>query len=508
MTLSVQNNIIYTLYIEYCLLTILKGEDILKKFVGIFTVTVIILVLMFSAVTVNAYTNTELQLEANKEQPAIGENLKISFILSSKEKFTTVGLILKYDASILKFTSTDFVKYKDNSGVIALNTTVSSREKATFSINFSVKNAGNTKIEFTNIIVGNGSSESTVPDKSISVTAVNNSSVNTGSKSANLKSLSVTAGKLVPDFSPDVVEYSVTVENSITDGIMYCETANAGSKIKIEGERELKVGKTERSVTVTSSSGETKKYTIVFDRLDENGQSVSDVKPTETFIVNGIDMYIADDFTDFTAPIGLTKSTAKVNDTEYPCYIDKSGKYKVFYLYGEDRSVGGFYACDENNVFSEFKYYLTEQSMYVLLNIDGEEHDGFSRSTVEIDGVNADCYRYDNQNFSDFVVVRAISPNGYEGFYRYDTAERTFQRFDGFDALQTVSVDSESKEDIRKYVILSLLALTFVLIIVAVVLSVLIVKRKSEFNETYGDDYSDIEFSDSDVNMVYDDDDK
>lgn len=90
-----------------------------------------------------------------------------------------------------------------------------------------------------------------------------------------LKSLTVDHGKLVPDFSYDIYDYTVNVDYSVDNVEIEGETASVTDYIWYSGTSECSVGSNVRTITVTDVDGVSTTYTITIIRAEE-GTSVEE----------------------------------------------------------------------------------------------------------------------------------------------------------------------------------------------------------------------------------------
>ncbi len=93
-----------------------------------------------------------------------------------------------------------------------------------------------------------------------------------------LKSLTVSQGKLVPEFSPDIYNYTVKVDNSVDYLEVEGVTAGITDYIWYEGSNYLQVGDNIRRITVTADTGAKRTYIITIQREagPENEQANAD----------------------------------------------------------------------------------------------------------------------------------------------------------------------------------------------------------------------------------------
>lgn len=90
----------------------------------------------------------------------------------------------------------------------------------------------------------------------------------------NLKGLGVSGYDIAPNFNKDTLEYNLTIPNDATEVIVNATPNDDKSQIKIEGNKDLKVGDNKVTVTVTAEDGSTKVYTINVKREEKKDEPV------------------------------------------------------------------------------------------------------------------------------------------------------------------------------------------------------------------------------------------
>jgi len=85
----------------------------------------------------------------------------------------------------------------------------------------------------------------------------------------NLKSLGVSGYDIIPNFNKDTLDYNLTIPNGATEVIVNATPNDGKSTIKVEGNKDLKVGNNTVTVTVTAEDGSTKVYTINVKREEK-----------------------------------------------------------------------------------------------------------------------------------------------------------------------------------------------------------------------------------------------
>jgi hypothetical protein len=116
-------------------------------------------------------------------------------------------------------------------------------------------------------------------------------------RNTNLKSISLSAGKLSPAFSPDITSYSTVVNNRIAEITITCAAESSVAKLKvIDGATHtLDEGENSIEVNVTAESGDTKTYMITVTRAAFNSIAIDTKEGLLTIAENTVGDYILTD---------------------------------------------------------------------------------------------------------------------------------------------------------------------------------------------------------------------
>ena len=90
------------------------------------------------------------------------------------------------------------------------------------------------------------------------------------SNDATLDSLLIEEGTFTPEFSKDVKEYSMEVENSVTELNVTANLSDFKAAVTIDGNKELKVGENIVTIKVVAEDGTVTEYIVKVNRKREN----------------------------------------------------------------------------------------------------------------------------------------------------------------------------------------------------------------------------------------------
>ena len=455
------------------------------KIIAVLTVCILLLS-VFAMNTAALSGSTSISVSNNN--PKVGSILIVTASFSLDDEAAVEG-VLKYDSSKLKYSSSSPVGDTHHEAKGTVNVLADDFTKQHyFRVEFEVIAEGNASLQLVNCKASN-EAEVNLSNASKTVKIGNSQSTSsqdtTKNTSAALTSITVASGTLTPAFKQDVTEYTVVVPYTQTDGILSCESKDQKAKITVEGSRELKVGLNKRTIVVTASNGEVRRYTVTFNRLDENGNDTT-VANTDniTAVVNGKEFKISQTDSSVSAPAGFSLTTATYKEQEIAVYADESGKIFIAYLVATDESEKGFYLY-ENGEFKPFSYIECNGKLYIITEGDTAPS-GYFKSEYELSDRKIPCYKYMSNEYSDFVVFFAKTATGEAEYYRYDTLEATMQRFPEFkDGLVTesqsaVTVPSEKKITVLVLSLLLVLGIVAVVVLVIILIVTKIIKKKEQ----------------------------
>ncbi|SCP99797.1 cadherin-like beta sandwich domain-containing protein [Anaerobium acetethylicum] len=324
----------------------------------------------------------------------------------------------------------------------------------TYTYTFEAKEAGTVKISVVprevyrlNPVEG----ESDAMSVSASSTTVTVAAPKTASANNSLKSLQINPGTLSPAFSGATLKYSATVPNSATKITVSATPTDSTAKVtSVSGNTNLAVGANTVKVVVTAENGATATYTVVVTReaaapAKEETEEVKEPEKTEEEteepavteevleVAFGTQLFhVYNEFSDSRIPEGFEKTTATYSGQEISAVKSTVGDLVLVYLVDENDENGAFYVYNpETNEFSEFvKATGTANSYYILSpGTSVAIPEGYTETTVKLGEKTVKAWQTDAEEKKDFFLVYAMNAEGEKGFYMYDSAEGTFQRF-------------------------------------------------------------------------------
>lgn len=488
-------------------------KSILKKPIC-FVLILLVIMSCFCLTASSAAGRTSIAY--NKSNPKIDETVTVTITFTSNNAMLAASGTLSYSSDILQYVSGTNTN-NTSAGTVALVSSQQNVKVATFSITFKVKKAGTANLSLYDCLVSDLENEYELTGSSVKLVTLSgnegvtsqssSSSSNKKSSNADLKEITVAAGTLTPAFSKNVTEYRVTVPYDKTDGILTCKVADAAARLAFGGSRDLAVGLNKRTITVTAEDGTKKVYTVIFNRLDENGNDTTkdsdeEIDSNVEITYNGTKYFLTGDFAEEVLPAGFSVGLYNYNEQEVSCIKDPSGKLTALCLVAEGSEEKKFFLYDTANGFSDFNYIEQSGATYIIL--DTEETtvpSGYTKTNTDVLGMKVTGFFSDNSELKDYVILSAMGPDGVIGFYRFDTVQNSIQRYPEFGKTnQLLTVAENEVSAPQKLIVIALLLVAVELIVAIIVITIVLIvksaKKKAKNNDSQEEIYDIEEESD------------
>lgn len=453
--------------------------------------------------SVNA-ADAETVLKFNPQTPTLGQTVTVTVSVNTVSESYNATLELRYDPDLLEFQSTNAGLVNSAGAGIVKISPAPNTKKYSYTFNFKTIASGVSMIAVNGMAYG--------MDDEWVISQSYNMTISDASKSdnANLKSLSLSNGKLSPAFSASRTSYTATVANSVTQCRVYATASDSDAKVSVSGDSALKVGKNTRTVTVTAPSGAQKTYTITITRLAENEEPTdsSDTSGTESTeepagnpletTVDGGTFTVATDIAGVTLPEGFKVSSADYNGEQVATAEDSSKNFVIYYLCPTDSDELVPYVMNESGTaFERLKYADFAGKIYIFTDFpkDMSAPEGYYETTAQIGDFDMPAYAGTEDGYSDFYYLYGFFDGGFR-VYRYDSAENMLQRYPEF-KLTSSGAETELAPDAgiaERFGSLSSNAKVIVIgLVIAVIgaaaLAVLLIVKLIRSRNTLPDDY-------------------
>ena len=278
----------------------------------------------------------------------------------------------------------------------------------------------------------NGTNYDAVGSASVTVIAANKPdsgehkpSGDTRSANNALASLTVSAGELTPAFDPSVTDYTLSLPLNSDKLTLTAAPSDSKAKVQGDGEVALQGGVNTLSVLVTAENGDVRTYTITVKVAQA---------PTLFFDFAGQKLGVVKDVEEVTPPAGFTAAEPISHGGDLlPVWTDASGEKTLVYLVDES-AVTGFYLYSETGgVLSPYLPLADGALPYVYTGLpaDASAPAGLAACIVDAFGRAINGWKYNDPALQGFYVLYLMDADGIYGYYTYDSAKDTLQRFNG-----------------------------------------------------------------------------
>ena len=397
----------------------------------------------------------------------VGNRVTITVTLSSSTPIGSWQMDLNYDREYLQLVSSS----AEAGGTAMVNSSASGTRSKSYTFVFKTLKTGSTRVSVSSYLAYAYSDLSqldlSTSSKTIRIMTQEELEA-TYSKNNNLKDITVTVGEetyeLDPEFNSDTLEYSVTVPTGTT--LVQVEATRSDSTASVDGDGEIEVteGLNTIPIVVTAQNGEEKTYTLVVNVEDQNPINVT---------VDGESFTVVKSATLLTAPASYTETTVQIDGFDIPAFVNEAIGYTLVGLKDESGNVSLYrYLDGDYSLYNEFN-----TKSYTLVPVSFTEELDYIKTTVEINGVTVDAYKYSED--SNLVIINALNLEaGEESLYLYDPKDGAVILFDDSfikEANQTIEYYS--------YVILAFGGAIFLMLILIFALLHSTKKKQKKINQ-------------------------
>lgn len=318
--------------------------------------------------------SAKVSLTSGSTEVTVGKSVYVSININSGTTFTNFEANLIYNQNILKYQGGASVITGGNGylKISDMNHSQSDNSRK-YVLKFKALKSGSCKISFDGDVMVYDESENALAVSSNDL-AIKVNAKKTASTDAYLKSLKTSPADLSPAFDKNVYEYSINVNNQTENLIIDAVPEDDKATVTTAGNESLKEGENKVIVSVLAESGNIIEYIINVNREEAPDKAA----------VTG----------EATATPGAAQNTFKILESNGEQYAVYNGRYKL--------------VDPDSNV---------------------KIPDGYVRKNMTIAGVTITVYVPADQTDREFVLIYAENSSGEDGFYQYDTVEKTLQRY-------------------------------------------------------------------------------
>ncbi|MDD6696401.1 MAG: cadherin-like beta sandwich domain-containing protein [Firmicutes bacterium] len=431
------------------------------------SMTALTAALLFSPADI--YAAGSVSVTADKTDVGVSDTVTV-YVKTSEPEDPSVApeISITYDADKLEVTDCN-VAYGGGGGLLTITGTDAQ-------ITMKALAAGNASVSAEAIIDDDGNNPAT---GSTSIVVGGNTAANL-STDATLRALTVSPGSLSPAFTPQGTEYTIEVDDSVTDITVSGAVTDEKAQITAaSGFKNLKSGTNEAVITVTAEDGSTLTYHFTItrggttDETDEQETEPEQVQQTQVggldFTADGIEYTISETVPEEQLPTDCSKTDVSYGGQTVEGAIWQPGGLTLLYAKKTDGE-GSFFIYDsEKNSFQIFVQIMGIENHYIVPVAPQESvPGGFTEEDLQWNNSYLPAYQTakgDPDLADAFYLLYTYNNEGNTGFYLYDVVEGSFQRY--FSLQETAVVTEQMGQ--KQILIIGTLAFLLVCAIVVII---------------------------------------
>lgn len=403
---------------------------------------------------VNA-ANANISLEASDTSISNGDSVTVDVDVSSSSNLSYYEYTLNYDESKLKLVrGSDYIVDRANNN---------STKKFTNSFKFRALATGTAKVTVQSYaVLDTKDNNLDVNVDPVTIRISNSSSSNNNSGSTYLSSLEIEGYSLSPKFSKTTTNYSVDIEDDISEVNVLAETEDVDATLKGNGKISVVSGTNQIKLTVTND-GEERTYTINVNLDDANPITVTIDGKTYTVVKNSSELKV---------PEGFEEKEITIEGQKVKALYNEKLDITLVGLRDEDGNVSLYIYNESDNSYTPYVELTFDSISFYPLSTE-EELPNYSKYNITINDVDIECYKLSSD--SKFAVIYGVNTEtGEKGWYSYNEDENTLQKYNS-------EIDDYYQDKIQNtQVLIYILAGTTLLFgIIVIILAVKLNQKKS-----------------------------
>ncbi|MFV0382277.1 MAG: cadherin-like beta sandwich domain-containing protein [Breznakia sp.] len=311
------------------------------------------------------------------------------------------------------------------------------------------------------------------------ITNQNNEIESKSETNLNLKSLSISKGKLSPAFDPETIKYIVEVTSDVKEITLDAKALEEGVSVSGVGTHKISEGENVINIKVADRKGNEKVYTVQVNVekaptifLDFQKQTLGVLALTSAPLMDGFETY---KLTIDGKEIEAKKKSLTGLIVLY--MMDKDTKERNYYIYNEAKK----------QVTSIYIPIALLGNTYAIISIPKEkkEMSGYIFETQTIDKQKIEGWSFKDKIFENYALVYLMDEKDKENYYQYEKTQNTLQIFD-----QSAPITQKAYEQLqqgmkdKKQMVLftSVVAVSLSVLLLAILGTLLVVRIRKRQN--------------------------
>ena len=400
--------------------------------IGVILLSICLLLPMFSMMSHAASGSVSVSSKSGN----VGSTVTITCTIKcTSGPIGTADVVLVYDQASLQYVSgSGGYSLTGGSGSVVYSglTADGTSSSLSFTVKFKILKAGSHKVSVSSANAYDidevqfapskgsgtitGKAPTTVKPSNPGNDGNDNKPQNNKDTNSKLSSLQVYPGSLSPNFNADTSSYTVTVPADTTQVTISATPQSNKATVSVSGGKDLKLGANEAKVIVVAESGASRAYTLTIMCGEK-----------EKIQIGGVEYTINESFTDEQIPTGFSRKQVAYNNRQYEAVANASGNLLLMNLQSAEKTE--FFIYDEKaQAFQDFAQITLSEGKYIIplpLSEEMSEFAGNETVAMQVQNKNFEAWKLDDE----FCVAYVMNQDGKTALYRYDSVDKTFQRY-------------------------------------------------------------------------------
>lgn len=248
-----------------------------------------------------------------------------------------------------------------------------------------------------------------------------------GSGDNSLKSLEISPGTLNPSFQSGTTAYTVELPRDTKAIVVSALPNDSKATVSVTHHNDLEPGANKTYIVVTAENGTQKTYVLNVNcgEAEEGGEP--EIPPVT---IDGREYTFAttEQMEGVSVPEGFAAGEGEYEEASVIIYTSPNQQLHIVYLLTEEEGQWFIYNQEQKTFIPYVEYQSAANRYVIMIPEDGIRIPaGYEPVEIQIQGETITAYARDDNK--EFVLVYAMNINGRTGFYLYDTAEGTWQRY-------------------------------------------------------------------------------
>ena len=274
------------------------------------------------------------------------------------------------------------------------------------------------------------------------------------SKDNDLKSLSVEGYGLIPNFDKNILEYKLTLDQSVEKVKINASANDSKAKVNGTGEFNLSNGENVFEIKVTAENGNEKKYKIIVTVSDLNPIKVNIGKNEYTIVKKNNNLIGKLDY--------FEEKNIIIDNQDVISYENPNTKITLVLLKDKDSKIDYYIYNEKENTYKEYKYITINGTTIQILD-NAPKNNNYKKYVLELQDKKIDFYKIKESHKVGLIYGTNVK-TGNTGFYVYDKNEETLSKYYN----EEVNIYKKKNEELKNIIMILIGGISLILILIVI----------------------------------------